>query len=283
MDHAEVLDRLADAAATPTGLERLGRDGSPDALALNRHLEACPDCHAEMVAWHRTSEALLDAAPDTLRAPAEARSRILSAVVRDGIPRGAAAVAAPRPAAAPQPVAAIPVHRADATQPLTLVGSPPVRGRSPLRFRQLALAAAAVLIVFVAGALLGSPLGLTPKDHAVDNLVAAVAASNQILLQPGHREAVLTRSDGSAAGSVLINPATGDIVVLSGKLDINTADYHCNLVRGGGPPMWIGPMLTQGDTAYWAGQVSSVANLGMPGDVIQVMDGGPEPELTATF
>lgn len=283
MDHTDVLDRLADAAATPVGLERLDRDRSLDGVALNQHLESCADCHAELVAWRRTSEALLDAAPDTLRAPAEARNRILSAVVRDGIPRGAAAGSAVMATVAPQPMASIAVHRDDAPRPLTLVGSPPVGGRSPLRFRQLALAAAAVLIVFVAGALLGPPLGLTPKDHGVDNLVAAIAASNQILLQPGHREAVLTRSDGSAAGSVLVNPATGDIVVLSGQLDINTADYHCNLVRGGGPQMWIGPMLTQGGTAYWAGKVSSIADLGRPGDVIQVVDGGPAPELTATF
>lgn len=299
MDHADVLDRIADAAATPSGLERLASDRSPDAVAVNAHLETCPDCHAELVAWQRTSAALLDATPDTLRAPAEARSRILSAVVRDGIPRGAgasggmaavgagagaslAAGAASGTAGRP-PITAIPVHHGDTVQPLTLVGSPSVRRPSPLRFRQLALAAAAVLIVFLAGALLGPRLGLTPKDHGVDNLVAAIAASNQILLQPGHREAVLTRSDGSAAGSVLVNPATGDIVVLSGQLDINTADYHCNLVRGGGPQMWIGPMLTQGGTAYWAGKVSSVADLGRPGDVIQVVDGGPAPELTATF
>ncbi len=295
MDHADVLDRIADAAATPSGLERLASDQSPDAAAVNAHLETCPDCHAELVAWQRTSAALLDAAPDTLRAPAEARSRILSAVVRDGIPRGAAATggiaaagagavaSAASGTAGRPPITAIPVHHGDIVQPLTRVGSPSVRRQSPLRFRQLALAAAAVLVVFVAGALLGPPLGLTPKDHGVDNLVAAIAASNQILLQPNHREAVLTRSDGSAAGSVLVNPATGDIVVLSGQLDINTADYHCNLVRGSGPQMWIGPMLTQGGTAYWAGQVSSVADLGRPGDVIQVVDGGPAPELTATF
>lgn len=265
MDHAEVLARLADAAATPSGLERLEADGSPEGIALVQHLESCADCHAELVAWRLTSAALLDATPETVRAPAEARDRILAAVVRDGVPRGATTATATTTAAAGTVAAN--------------VGRP-----APIRFRRLALAAAAVLLVFVGGAVLGPPLGLTPRDRGVLALVAAVRASDQILQQPGHREAVLTRSDGSTAGTVLVNPATGDIAVFSSALSIDgSEDYHCYLVRDGGAAMWIGPMQAQDGTSYWAGTVTNVVDLGKPGDIIQVVDGGAEPELAATF
>jgi hypothetical protein len=284
MDHAEALTRLADAAATPLGLERLEADTSAEGVALRAHLQGCADCYAELMAWRMTSVALLGATPETVRAPAEARDRILAAVARDGVPRGAAA-ATGIPLATPAPVVPIALHQDDLPRiPLAHQHAAVVERNGPVRFRRLALAAAAVLIIFVAGAVLGPILGLTPKDRGVLALVAAVQASDQILQQPGHREAVLTRSDGTRAGTVLVNPATGDIVVLSSDLDGDSGgDYHCSLVRDGAAAAWIGPMLKQNGTSYWAGKVTSYPDLGKPGDIIQVVVGTSRPELTATF
>lgn len=254
MDHAEVLERLADAAAGAHGAERLWLDDSLDA-ALREHLDDCPACRAEVAAWRMTAQALVASAPESLRVPDAARERILWAVVSTGVPRGDAPT---RPARA--------------------------SGPTPIRFRRLALAAAAVLVIFVAGALLGGPLGLIPRDKSAVALAAAVAASDQILQQPLHREAVLLRSDGTSAGSVLVNPANGQIVVLSSPPEpADPEEYHCYFVRDGQPALWIGPMQTDEGTSFWAGWVHDVADVGRPGDVIQVVDGGEAPELTATF
>ena len=100
--------------------------------------------------------------------------------------------------------------------PIVPASGPQARSsRKPVRFRWLALAAAAVLIVFVAGALLGTPLGLVHGNASADQLRTALAASGRILEQPGHRQAALVDKDGTAVGSVLIDGQNGDIVVLS--------------------------------------------------------------------
>lgn len=283
MDHAEVLARLADAAATRRGIALLDEDRTAEGVALMRHLEQCPDCRSEVTAWERLSAVLVSAAPDSMRAPADARNRILAAVVRDGEPRGVPA-AAQVPAVQPSPQPVAPSGTPTAAFPVPRRVDPVPRPPAPLRFRRLALMAAAVAAIFVAGGVLGPTLGLTPKDRAVAALVAALQASDRILQQAGHRQAVLTRRDGTPAGSVLVDPASGQIVVLSTERDISGgADYHCYLVRDGAAPLWIGPMRMQDGTSYWAGRVTSVADLGRPGDIVQVKDGGSAPELTATF
>jgi hypothetical protein len=153
-----------------------------------------------------------------------------------------------------------------------------------VRFRWLALAAAAVLVVFVAGALLGAPLGLVHGNTNTDQLRTALAASGRILEQPDHRQAALVDSDGTAVGSVLIDGQNGDIVVLStGGDDGTNAEYHCYLIRPDNPRTWLGEMVAQAGTSFWAGRVDDVSDLGRPGDVIQIIDGGTSPEFTATF
>jgi hypothetical protein len=277
MDHADALERLADAAVAARGSERLALGDSLEP-SLGAHVDGCTACQAEVAAWSLAARALVGATPDTQGLPASARERILQAVVSTGVPRGRAATTNP---------SAIEVVRGD------VIGGPEgihlgrrarPSGPTPVPFRRLALAAAAVLAVFVAGALLGGPLGVSPRDKGAAELAAAITASNGILQQPAHREAVLVRSDGSRAGSVLVDPTSGQIVVMSSQDDAaNAEEYHCYLVRDGQPGVWIGPMHTEEGASFWAGWVRNVADLGRPGDVIQVVDGGEAPELTATF
>ena len=136
----------------------------------------------------------------------------------------------------------------------------------------------------MAGALLGTPLGLVHGNANTDQLRSALAASGRILEQPNHRQSALVDSDGTAVGSVLIDGQNGDIVVLStGGEDGKPAEYHCYLIREGSPRTWLGEMVAQAGTSFWAGNVDDVSDLGRPGDVIQVTDGGTSPEFTATF
>jgi hypothetical protein len=281
MDHAEVLERLADAAAQAHGAERLRLGDSLDP-ALQAHLDGCATCSAELGAWRITAQALVASTPDSVRIPMAARDRILETVVATGISRGEAV---PTADVNPRTPAALDVLRGDVLGGATgtFRGAPP-SGPTPIRFRRLALAAAAVLAVFVAGSLLGGPLGLSPRNKAAVALAGAIAASDSILQQPSHREAVLIRSDGTKVGSVLVDPTNGQIVVLSsGAEPTHPQEYHCYLVRDGQPGVWIGPMHTEEGTSFWAGWVRDVPDLGRPGDVIQVVDGDAAPELTATF
>jgi hypothetical protein len=154
-----------------------------------------------------------------------------------------------------------------------------------VRFRWLALAAAAVLVVFVCGALLGGPLGLVRTNNTADQLRLALAASGRIIESADHRQAALLTADGDAVGAVLVDGQSGDLVVLSngGDEDTGTEVYHCYLVRGDGPRTWLGEMVAQAGTTFWAGHVDDVADLGRAGDVILIVDGGTAPEFTATF
>jgi hypothetical protein len=204
---------------------------------------------------------------------AGARDRVLAGVQSRGLPN----VPNPRRVAAPAP-ASLPIAPLSASQATA--------SRRPVRFRWLALAAAAVLLVFVAGALLGAPLGLVNGTPNTDELRSALAASGRILEQPNHRQAALVDREGTPVGSVLIDGEHGDIVVLSTGGDDGenaTAEYHCYLIRGDDPRTWLGEMVAQAGTSVWAGHVDDVTDLGRPGDVILVVDDGTSPEFTATF
>ena len=72
-----------------------------------------------------------------------------------------------------------------------------------------------------------------------------------------HRQAALISADGTAVGSVLIDGQNGDIVVLSTGGDDEgsaNAEYHCYLIRGDTPRAWLGEMVAQAGTSFWAGQ-----------------------------
>lgn len=308
ISHAEAIDRIGDAATERHGIEHLMGDPSSDS-DLRAHIASCDACQHEVRAWETTAAALMLAAPAAQAASAEngllddglmaaddlapvpplsadTRDRVLATVQSQGIPRGAAVT--PEPArVSPVPV---PMAVSYAAQPTTAtLPSLPAKGgssRRPVRFRWLALAAAAVLLVFVAGALLGAPLGLVHGNTNADQLRTALAESGRILEQPDHRQAALIDADGTAVGSVIIDGQNGDIVVLSNGGDDEgntTAEYHCYLIRADTPRTWLGEMVAQAGTSFWAGRVDEVTDLGRPGDVIQVIDGGTSPEFTATF
>jgi hypothetical protein len=320
ISHAEAIDRIGDAATERHGIERLMGEPSSDP-ELRAHIASCDSCQRELRAWQTTTAALMLAAPATAAAgaetvdglttignesipplPADIRDRVLASVQSRGVTRGGApasvgAVGAqstqspsPRPITAlpvaPPPAFALPGPVTSAPVPVATSAKATTAERRPVRFRWLALAAAAVLIVFVAGAILGAPLGLVRTNTNSDQLRTALAASGRILEQPNHRQAALVEADGTAVGSVIIDGEHGDIVVLSNggnDTGATSAEYHCYLVRGDAPRTWLGAMVAQAGTSFWAGHVDNVTDLGRPGDVIQVVDGGATPEFTATF
>ncbi len=297
ISHAEAIDRIGDAATERHGIERLMAEPSTDS-DLRAHIASCDACQREVRAWQTTTMALMLAAPASVAdadhpaddgvivadiestpvLPTDVRERVLSSVQSRGIQRGAA-----------QPPPSVPVPVAVVVTPAAFppaAPQPAASTRRPVRFRWLALAAAAVLVVFVAGALLGAPLGLVHGNEPADRLRTALAASGRILEQPDHRQAALVDADGTAVGSVLIDGQNGDIVVLSNGGDDTggtSAAYHCYLIRGDSPRTWLGVMVGEAGTSFWAGRVDNVTDLGRPGDVIQVVDGGTSPEFTATF
>jgi hypothetical protein len=222
----------------------------------------------------------------------ETRERVLATVRSSGIPRGDAPAATPPMMPLPVLASSAPLSPmapvATTAAPLTMAVSPASKaqsGRRPVRFRWLALAAAAVLVIFVAGALLGAPLGLVHSDQMASELRSALAASGRILEQPTHRQAALVDTDGTPVGAVVVDGQNGDIVVLSNGGDDQggNAEYHCYLVRGDSPRTWLGAMVAQAGTSFWVGHVDKVTDLGRPGDVIEVVDKGTSPEFTATF
>jgi hypothetical protein len=257
LEHADALERLATLAEEPERLAAVEIDPSAEGRALRSHLASCQECRAELAAWRMTAAALSTmATPDlaSMRAPEGARERTLALIAQAGVPRHAS------PAGRPVP------------------GS--------FSFRRFAMAAAAAVVIFVGGALLAGPLGLGPQGaDGTGALAAVVQASDQILRQPDHRVATLQRPDGSVGGSVLADPASGEIVVISDALQGGPAQqYDCYLIRGAAEPVWIGPMRTQEGASFWAGTVTSVSSLGQPGDVLQVRpSGGGASALSGTF
>jgi hypothetical protein len=328
MNHAEVLERLEAAALGPGRLGALDADRSAEGEELRRHLDSCASCLAEREALELVGAALAAGAPDTLRAPVEARGRVLAAVVAGGVTRGPAGVlpvSAPieRPGAeappqvAPAPVPAAPVPGASPEQQSWTVASgtaagpmpmpPPPgsrRGRSPTAtaraasaeraggqtpgYRWLVIGAAAAVLVFVAGALLGGPLGFTQTTGPTTAEFAKVmSATADILGRPGHKVAGLATADGSVGGAVAVSPGTGWLTIISASLPEppQGARYECLLERTGEAPWRIGYMRYASGTAYWAGQVKDPVDVGLQGDRLVVLLEGSTgvPALSGTF
>jgi hypothetical protein len=319
MDHADVLDRLATAFVEPGKLASLEADTSADGQELLRHLETCETCRMELEAWHLTSMALAAATPDSLRAPADARGRVLANVAAMGVARGGAgtAVVVPPGAVATPPNAepstgVSPKEERSGAAPSTPVpprltalpggsgGADPAdrpdlarpgkaaRPTGPRRaaaaadrvpFRWLALAAAVAVLLFVGGALLGPRLGFTPETPAED-LAQVVTAMDSIIQQPDHVAVALHTTTGTAGGSVLLDPATGNLAIVSTALvPTSPQTYDCFIVRGATKTK-IGLMHFSDQTSYWVGKVATLANPGQPGDTFEVWLGGPAGTLS---
>jgi hypothetical protein len=305
MDHAEALERLDAAFVGPGKLRSIAADQSPEGRELRRHIRACPDCAVELRALELTGLALAAAAPDSLRAPVLARARVLAAVIALGVARGsAAALPVPVPALVPPlapsslPPAALlaaPLAVPNAIPPTEPLGAPlaaPRRSGRPWPLSvtlsgllRLGAAAAAAVILFVAGGVAGGPLGITAPPQGAVDMVALVSASDRILEQPGHLRLTLDRSNGQPGGSILLDPASRQIVVVSEALAPATdLRYSCYLLRGG-QRTWLGPMFYWSGTTYWAGTVRAVSDLGRRGDVLEVRIQGTTdtPPLSGAF
>lgn len=311
MDHAEVLERLETAALGPGRLAVIDADPTPAGDELRRHVAGCAACGAERRALELVGVALAAAAPDTLRAPAAARARILAAVPAQGIARGAAGIL---PVSAPPvspdwtegpgvgtydatatgavPRSGLPPSgrrrersAAIAARSTAAAGAPAVGARMP-GIRWFLVAAAAAVVVFVAGALLGGPLGVTEQprqDTAALTRVLGITAN--ILQGPGHLVASLEAPDGTPGGAVVISPGTGQLAVITQALPVpaGTARYECFVVRGG-VAVSVGYMHFTDDTAWWAGPIKEPVDAGLQGDTFTVvLEGTTTPALTGTF
>ncbi len=287
MDHADVLDRLATAFSGPRKLASIEADRSAEGQELRRHLETCHACRQELEAWHLTSEALAAATPDSFRAPVEARGRILATVAATGVARGGARTAV----VAPPRLTALPggsgeADRADIPDPAP--SSEAARPAGPrqavaaadrLPFRWLALAAALAVLVFVGGALLGPRLGFTQESPGED-LAQVVTAMDSIIQQPGHVAVALHTADGRPGGSVLLDPASGDLAIVSTALvPTSSQTYDCFIVRSADMTK-IGLMHFSDQTSYWVGKVGSLSHPGQPGDTFEVRLGGAAGALS---
>lgn len=317
MEHAEVLERIEEAVATPGGLARLGADPSVTGVAVREHLAACPTCAAEWRAWSVVSLGLAAAAPDTLAPRPELRDQVLAA---------AAAHPRPTPSTPPRPVAAAsgaaippmgapalggipstgPAHT-DASRSGTrrtgtgrsgiMLGSRRARtttaidtgSRSGPPYRLLVLGAAAMVVLFLTGMALGRSLVSTPESPRGDPGRVLVEAAS-ILEGSDYRLARLETPEGDAGGIVVVSPGTDRLAVVSSVLGEppEGTRYVCLLDRSGtrtrvGYMRWE-PTSGGGGIAYWAGDAEP-ADLGTPGDVFIVQLDTPDaqPALVGEF
>ncbi|MET0773604.1 MAG: hypothetical protein ABWZ82_11000 [Candidatus Limnocylindrales bacterium] len=297
MDHAEVLERIEAAIAGPGGLARLGADASPEAVAVREHIAGCPPCAAEWRAWSVVSLGLAAAAPDTIEPRPELRERVLAAAAAR--PHPAASVPAPTAtrapvSPAPDPAPAIPPARSGiriGPRRQRDVPATPLPATAPagLSFRWLLLGAAAVVVLLVAGMVVGRQLVSTPEAPRGDpGRILAEAAT--ILQGGGFGLARLETPEGEQGGVVVVSPGSGRLAVVSGVLAAPPEGerYVCLLDRDGTVTQ-VGYMRWEatpsgGSLAYWAGDAEP-PDLGLPGDVfiVQLDSPGAQPALTGEF
>jgi hypothetical protein len=296
MDHPEVRQWIADAVAAPGGLTALAANPTPETAAILDHLRSCVSCMAEWRAWSVVSLGFAAAAPDDLTLRPAARAQILDAITAR--PRQTVASATPPPAtyspAAPIPAgrpSVVPGGRSGRTAGMTSAASRAARrdpaaspGGAP--FRWLALGAAAAALLFVAGAVLGRPLGLGGGEPApTSGAIRILATAADVLQGQGYSLAHLETPDGTPGGFVAVSPGSGRLVVVSRALaePSGGARYLCYLERDGIRTA-VGPMHFDGGVAYWAGQ-STPPDLGLTGDVflVQLDTPGSVPALSGTF
>jgi hypothetical protein len=267
MDHAEVLDRLESAMVEPGKLRTIDSDESPEGIELRDHLASCESCAGEYRAWWAASRALEAATPDTLRAPAEARARILAAARASGRER---------------PATSVPIESSSVEAPTDAPNVIPFRPRAVPGPAWIALAAAAAVLIFVLGAFLGGPLGLTQAEPQDDVPAAVAQVADRIIRAPDHRAATLIDPSGQAAGSLLFDPASSELLVLTEALPAPASggSYDCYLERAGERTQ-IGRMQDAEGLSYWAGPIDEPSDAGLPGDrfVVALDENDPRPVL----
>lgn len=260
MSHAEARELIEQRYSTPAG------DGLADPAAvatLEAHLAECADCRREHDAMRATAAALQLA----LGPSPQMRGRVLDNVARIGRPRGAESPTA--------------TGRAFASAGPTPAARAARRGRLVPFPRALAAAAALAVIAFVAGALSADYLG---QRNADSGLARAAMVMAELARDPQTETMTLHDPSGAAGGTLMYEPDADMLVVFSQTLAApDGGSYGCYLERDG-ERTWIGPMLFEADTAYWAGP-TRMSGLGQPGDRFLVLTDAddPTPMLSASF
>ena len=274
MDHAEVRERLEEAALVPGRLEELVMARDESDAAVVGHLDLCAGCRAESDALRATAQLLAAAAPDDLRAPDGARERLLERVRTTGRVREQAggrrlAVVAERAGTPPRRIGD--ARSARHTQRRTLAG----------------LAAAAGLVLLAGGGLLAREI-ITDRDAAAQQAAALgrVAVTTDLVLRdPDHRSATLTNATSQPSGTVLVG-AGGQLVVVSDRLPEPPAGerYGCYIERDG-KLVQIGYMARADALAFWIGRVDQLPDAGREGDrfVVTLTEQDTSPILVGDF
>jgi hypothetical protein len=270
MDHAEVREQLEAAALVPGALARLIASTDDPAHPVPAHIRSCAVCRREAEALQATADTLAWAAPDDLRAPAEARARVLAAVAQSG------AVRRPRSVSS------------EPTRPALV----PIRARTAMprwNTRLITGLGAAAGIALLAGAVLAGRDIATQRDAALERADAyaqVVAVTDEALRDPDHRLATLSAPGGTATGTVLISPAHDEVVMVADALPALPGEerYRCFVERDGRRTP-IGWMWVDDEVSYWAGPIEGVEDLGRAGDTVIVSadPDGDDPALLASF
>lgn len=248
MDHADAQALMADHFSAPTGLLADATDRR--ALAeMEAHVAGCPACAAEYRSLRATAAALqLVVGP-----PRRARARVLDNVAQLGRQRGAAT----------------PSASGRGWWPITLP-------------RALAAAAVVALLAFIAGALGGA---LLPRPDDSTQLARAAQMMSELAREPTAHTMILRDASGTPGGTVIYEPASAQLVVFSEVLEPPASGRYGCYVERAGERTWIGPMLFEDDTAFWAGHVSGMGDLGRAGDRFLVLYDASDatPMLSASF
>lgn len=260
MEHAEALEHIEIAAAEPGGLDRLMAGDTPEAALVAGHLAGCQACAAELVRIRRSAMV----AREAIRAQPDPalRERTLAFVravgrERSSLPAGVE----------PGPD----IARAETER----AGTSGVRRRPSPAW--IAAIAAALIVATGLGLVGGRMLqGVAPdRGSEVGWLQDATQAAMRIAAQDDARQVTLaaTSLGGSAAGSLVFSPATGELVVVATNLAPVAAgqEYGC-WVETGGQRVRLGRMYHAGDIWTWAGSAPDLGSL-PPGTVFGVSVG----------
>jgi hypothetical protein len=244
-DHHDVREALELAAVEVGGLDRLEAGDTVEAAAVVGHLAGCPDCVEELARLRRASALLrpiLGGKPHpTLRERTLAHVRVL------GVSRS---VGAQAPLTSSVPAAAR-LSSAGRPAPATNMG----------RQGGWAAAVAAALVIGLAGGVLlaggGQPEALTGNSDPATALAIVARETAALIEAGGVREVALLDAAGRPAGTLVLSPTQGRVVVTATGLEEPGpgAAYRC-WVEVGGRRTQLGTMWWAGEVAWWAGEVS---------------------------
>ena len=274
-DHDEVRELLELASVEPGGLDRLEAGDTPEAVLVVGHVAGCATCLEEMARLRRAETLLrpiLAAQPDpALRERTLAFVRAVG-VTRTGQPAPGEPPGEPLPAAAPALAPAKP--------------APPGRRRTIGIPAWAGTLAAALVIGLLGGALLVGSGGGDETDAALE----AVALETATLYGAGDaREVVLVDASGTPAGTLVLSPSAGRMLVTATGLDepADGSEYRC-WVGVADTRTTIGTMEWADGVGWWAGDVTiptglppgaiygvSLVDEGSPGPGTELLTGAP--------